>query len=86
MLFRSEEPQNNNSIEMMSNSRLPNIESSNNFGRIDQNNDNIIKDKRYKDIPSNEKDFIEYFDTCQKELYSMSLEEAKSIKEMYGVD
>ena len=76
----NEENQINNSIEMMSNSRLPNIESNNNLGRIELNNENIIKDKRYKDIPSNEKEFIDYFDLCQKELFNMSLEEAKTIK------
>ena len=76
----NEENQANNSIEIMSNSRLPNIESNNNLGRIEINNENIIKDKRYRDIPSNEKEFIDYFDFCQKELFNMSLAEAKTIK------
>jgi len=76
----NEENQINNSIYMMSSSRIPNIESNNNLGRIELNNGNIIKDKRYKDIPSNEKEFIDYFDFCQKELYNMSIAEAKTIK------
>ena len=75
----NEEQQINNSIDLMSNSRLPNIESSNNLGRTEINNENIIKDKRYKDIPSNEKEFIDYFDYCQKELLNMSIAEAKTI-------
>ena len=52
------------------------INDENNKGNIE----NIVKSKKYKDIPLEEKKFNDYFDSCQKELYKCLKKQSERLK------
>ena len=71
--------QNVNSSNEMYNKEDPKDEIKNTKQDDKENNENI-KNKKHKDIPLEEKDFNEYFDSCQKELYKCAIKHSEGLK------
>ena len=79
-IFESNENyQNMNSSNERNQKEEQKLEIKDNKNDYKENNENT-KIKKYKDIPLEEKQFIEYFDSCQKELYKCAIKHSERLK------
>ena len=79
-IFESNENyQNMNSSNERNQKEEQKLEIKDNKNDYKENNENT-KIKKYKDIPLEEKQFIEYFDFCQKELYKCAIKHSERLK------
>ena len=77
--------ENDNCSNNLSSSNEMNIKEDEKKNDIESNleekdNNEVIKSKKYKDIPLEEKDFNEYFDFCQNELYNNEIKHSERLK------